>query len=391
MIRKIKLILFFLFFSTLYWQKNPIYEVSAGIILNECGGERVLNHRVGDYCSTNLNLGCYIGIIACQAEDSLMCVPACNITIETIVESKKTRPDCFNDGFYDPETNQCQCRYPYIVGRYCETMDRCASVDCGINGHCDDGKCVCDYGFEGNKCQINKNCNFPNKHWDGYKCSCAKGYEGLDCDDCLQNLLCIPTKTGMRGYTPLIVSNPELYDFILSSTPPEGYIIKPFVPSVLMHQCSCDVEPSYRTASVSPASSALVSLTENFANFYQNSEEAYHRSVPKHVDYIQHLYEKHYIRPNECEFSLYFWFVGSFTFVVLFLFVLFCYFQSTRREYSPIYSQNTNSSSPYRNFPMQQTNHSRFEKPDPIPVSKPRINNNIIKDGFILMTYDTNT
>lgn len=391
MIKKRNLILFFLIFSTLYWQKKTIHEVSASIVSNECGGDRILNHRVGDYCSTNLNNGCCVGIIACQTENSLMCVPACNITIENVLESKKTRPECFNDGFYNSETNRCQCRYPYTAGRYCETMDRCAFVDCGINGHCSDGTCVCDYEFEGDKCQINKNCGFPNKHWDGYKCSCAKGYEGLECNECVQNLLCIPTKIGTRDYTPLVVTNPELYEFILSSPPPEGYIIKPFSPSLLIHQCSCDTESSYRMAS-SSSSSALVSLTENFANFHQKSEEEYHRFVPKHADYVQHLYEKHYIRPDECEFSFYFWIVGSFTFVTLFLFVLFCYFQPIRRKHYPNYSQKTEKNteySPVRSLSVHQSNQLPFKKPDAISISKPRGNLNGNNNGLILMTYDT--
>jgi hypothetical protein len=392
MIKKIKLVLFFLIFSTLYWQKNLVREVFANTVLNECGGERVLIHRVGEYCSTNLNNGCYIGIITCQTENSLMCVPACNITVESIVDAKRTRLDCFNGGFYNTAINQCQCKYPYTVGKYCETMDMCALTDCGINGHCADGKCVCDYGFEGEKCQIRKDCGSPNKRWDGYKCSCAKGYEGNDCDECIQGLVCVPTKINSRGYTPLVVTDPKLHEFILSSSPPEGYIVKPFVPSVLTHQCSCDVESSYSP----PSSSALVSLTENFASFYQNPEEGYHRSIPKHIDYIHHLYEKHYLTTNDCEFSSYFWIVAGFTFLAFLLFIIFCFSHWNRQDHHhsfyPQKLEKPHDSSPFRHSPIHSSSQTYFKKQDTIPISKPRNNQhnngNNNNGGFIVMTYD---
>jgi len=35
----------------------------------------------------------------------------------------------------------------------CGSTDKCESVNCGLNGVCNDGTCVCDAGYEGTNCE----------------------------------------------------------------------------------------------------------------------------------------------------------------------------------------------------------------------------------------------
>ena len=321
MIGRSRIILIFLVFYANYWQESTFREVLAGNVFNECGGERTLIHRVGDFCTANMNNGCCVGLLTCQTENTLMCVPSCNITIEMLMEKRKPAFECFNGGIYDFTSRRCQCQYPYIIGRQCETADPCMNVNCGMNGHCSEGHCICDFMFGGENCQIKQDCGPPNKRWTGSRCICETGYEGNDCDTCMKGLVCIPSKPDSRIYVPTVITNDHAREFLLSSSPPDGYIIKPFVPTSKIHNCGCEIEVGQ-----SPSQSlALVALTENFAPLQKRFEED-HGAIPRHSDYIHHLYEKHYIRTEDCDVSSFSIFMIVLTIVIFLLIIFFCFY-----------------------------------------------------------------
>lgn len=374
MIGRYRFILIFLVFYINYWQKTSFFEVFAGNVFNECGGERVLIHRVGDYCTANMNNKCCVGILACQTENTLMCVPHCNISVEMIMESRSSPVICFNGGVYDSSSKQCQCRYPYIIGSQCETMDSCMNVDCGINGHCSEGHCICDFMFSGDKCQIRQDCKPPNKRWTGTRCICESGYEGEDCDSCTKGLICVPSKMNARVYSSLVTLNEQFRDFLLSSSPPDGYIVKPFIPTAKMHGCNCDIDTNPLHQSTS-----LMMLTENFAPLSKNFNDDFH-SNSKHGDYIHHLYEKHYIRQNDCEFSSFFFFMTVFMVVIILLILGCCIF--VMRNRSGLRRENTiyTPSMPSLVQQQQQQQHSTIVyTPSSSPPSPPQTPKTIYK------------
>lgn len=311
---KRRLFFIFLIFHLNYWQESSISEVFAGNVFNECGGERALIHKVGDYCTANMNNGCCVGILACQTENTLMCVPHCNISVEMLVEIQKPSIECFNGGVYDILLQKCQCKYPYNVGKQCETVDACAYLDCGTNGRCQDGECICDYMFSGEQCKTRDDCNSPNKIWTGTRCVCAPGFNTYgSCDSCANNIVCIPSAINSRMYQPVYIQNTIFRDFLIQTTPPDGYIVKPFIPVAQLHGCECKIDPAQTSQSVS-----LMSLTENFASLTKNFDHGFD-STPGHVDYIHHLYERHYAKQNDCDFSSFFVTTSVFTIIGILL------------------------------------------------------------------------
>lgn len=64
--------------------------------------------------------------------------------------------------------------------------DPCDDIDCGPNGNCIDGSCLCDEGYSGVNCQINVcdgiDCNNGNCDTVTGMCDCLEGYEGTFCD-----------------------------------------------------------------------------------------------------------------------------------------------------------------------------------------------------------------
>ena len=79
----------------------------------------------------------------------------------------------------------CACAAGY-AGKQCECMD------CGRHGTCqDDGRCTCDPGFVGLRCEINVNecasspCQHGGSCVDGfaaYTCACPAGFLGEHCE-----------------------------------------------------------------------------------------------------------------------------------------------------------------------------------------------------------------
>lgn len=44
--------------------------------------------------------------------------------------------------------------------------DECRDVDCGANGSCDEGDCICDAGYEGSSCETEERAKFIG-NWSG--------------------------------------------------------------------------------------------------------------------------------------------------------------------------------------------------------------------------------
>ena len=102
------------------------------------------------YCNTLLcdvipcmNNGAYIhGHCACAVGyTGLACeFSICDVTL------------CLNDGTCVPETGQCYCG-DYYTGLHCERYLELCSTDCGVNGACQYGQCMCFEGFGGESCK----------------------------------------------------------------------------------------------------------------------------------------------------------------------------------------------------------------------------------------------
>ena len=111
---------------------------------------------------------------------------------------------------------KCVCNQGY-TGDNCQsksTTNKCDNINCGDNGNCVEGKCVCNKGYMGDNCQSksttnkcdNINCNYNGNCVDG-KCVCNQGFIGNNCElpiqlpcnnTCNSNQLCL-TKNGFKA------------------------------------------------------------------------------------------------------------------------------------------------------------------------------------------------
>jgi len=72
--------------------------------------------------------------------------------------------------------------------------DICDGIDCGDNGNCDEGICICDTGYEGDSCEADINECDPDPCQNGgsctegvpgtYVCTCINEYSGVNCQNC---------------------------------------------------------------------------------------------------------------------------------------------------------------------------------------------------------------
>jgi hypothetical protein len=66
-------------------------------------------------------------------------------------------------------------------------QDPCKKVDCGFNGYCSEGKCICSVKYEGEFCEKEKDlckdmqCQ-NNGRCESGVCRCTPGYEGKYCE-----------------------------------------------------------------------------------------------------------------------------------------------------------------------------------------------------------------
>jgi hypothetical protein len=101
-------------------------------------------------------------------------------------------------------------------------INECDNINCGNNGKCVDGKCVCNQGYTGDSCQNksitnkcdNINCGNNGKCVDG-KCVCNQGYTGNNCElsvhlpcnnSCNANQLCL-TKNGLKASSGGVITD----------------------------------------------------------------------------------------------------------------------------------------------------------------------------------------
>jgi hypothetical protein len=80
----------------------------------------------------------------------------------------------------------CICDYGYI-GELCETKTACADVQCPPTATCKDGECVCNDGYVGKDCQQydicwNTNCVSGTCDTSTGRCKCDPGMLGAECD-----------------------------------------------------------------------------------------------------------------------------------------------------------------------------------------------------------------
>ncbi|XP_075677439.1 teneurin transmembrane protein Ten-m isoform X1 [Dermatophagoides pteronyssinus] len=111
-------------------------------------------------------------------------------------EATHCLPDCSGHGNFDLQLQQCICDERWS-GSDC-SQERC-DLDCGTNGHCEDGECVCDEGWSGEKC-LTRLCDprcLEHGQCQNGTCICAKGWNGRHCslagcvNDCNEHGECV--------------------------------------------------------------------------------------------------------------------------------------------------------------------------------------------------------
>jgi hypothetical protein len=263
----------------------PVFSLAE----NECGGLSSLSSKVGALCDASGTSPCQFGITACYGKNAIMCSPDCGITAKQVLgllkavslsSSTQDTNTCMNGGKMDPVTSKCTCPH-YYIGEHCETRDMCADVECGLNGYCVNGICVCDSLFTGNKCEIKSGCHPPNFVWTGTACRCQTGYEGDECDRCITGLLCFPDDIAGDAYSPVLFDpkEPSIINELLSAPPPPPYTAKPYVPTVAQ-SCAC--------VTLQEGSSGMVS-------FFNDPDSSWY-----HGDYVHRYFKHHYSRSDGC-------------------------------------------------------------------------------------------
>jgi hypothetical protein len=87
---------------------------------------------------------------------------------------------CSSHGQLD-QLGQCICENGW-TGVDC-SVQKC-SLDCGLNGNCENNVCVCKSGYSGPQCQDKQcsvHCNLHGQCLNNGTCICSKGYNGRHC------------------------------------------------------------------------------------------------------------------------------------------------------------------------------------------------------------------
>ena len=220
---------------------------------NECGGDVLLTHRVGDFCSTRAE-GCPFGTVECAGRNQVICSQNCTLTAEHILDavSLAKKPRCQNGGYYeDFRATECTCPYAFS-GPQCQQSDPCAQMECGPNGECEDGRCVCDFMFSGRHCEMRADCQPPQFAWTGARCVCRPGFEGDRCDRCSAGLICVPVFESPHEFEAVVLDDPLLAEEVMTRQRPAGYHAQPYRPSAYAPQlCQCGSALSLGGQSVS--------------------------------------------------------------------------------------------------------------------------------------------
>ncbi len=202
--------------------------------VNQCGGARLLwnENQLGELCETNLRGECPFGRFACISENAIQCVPQCDVTLQDILSSA-SKPSCDNNG-----TLTCSCQLGY-TGTRCEISDPCTTVNCGNNGRCEKGVCVCNSKFSGDRCQVNLNCAERGFLWNGQTCSCSPGYIGPLCNQCDPFIVCMPRNTS-NDFTLARIEDETIIDELLNADRLPHYLHKPYRPiAQSSNGCTC--------------------------------------------------------------------------------------------------------------------------------------------------------
>lgn len=211
----------------------------ASDVVNECGGVRRLSGRIGDLCETGIEGACPFGKMTCAGENSLQCMPDCNLTLNDLHASICIT--CKNNGTYLHAERRCSCKEGF-TGERCEIEDVCAHRSCGTYGSCSQSeqRCVCQPKFTGVHCEVNIECVGEAFYWDGQTCHCTENFDGPACSRCKADLVCVPSNTTEGVFVAARIPNPELIDLLLTSPVPLGYSMKPYLPSAVgKRACSC--------------------------------------------------------------------------------------------------------------------------------------------------------
>ncbi|GFR19463.1 teneurin-m [Trichonephila clavata] len=99
---------------------------------------------------------------------------------EPDTDALRCLPDCSGHGQFDLELQKCVCDEQW-TGSDC-SQEKC-DLDCGFQGHCENGQCLCSAGWSGAKCDqklCDPRCKDNGQCRNG-TCLCIQGWNGKHC------------------------------------------------------------------------------------------------------------------------------------------------------------------------------------------------------------------